>query len=129
MRAAAALARGLRRRCPHCGEGRLFQGWSFFERCAVCGLVFACNPGDIWAFTIVSDRVPIGAMIVVLYFGVIRSRPWIGAGLLAVLLALMIWTSPNRWGLSIALHYLSRVYFPDPADPIPPPYVGIDERR
>ena len=23
-----ALRRGLRKRCPHCGEGRLFSGWS-----------------------------------------------------------------------------------------------------
>jgi hypothetical protein len=37
------------------------------------------------------------------------------------LAALVIWTAPNRWGAGIALHYLSRVYWPDPADPIPPP--------
>jgi hypothetical protein len=29
------------------------------------------------------------------------------------------WTSPNRWGVGIALHYLSRVFWPDPADPVP----------
>ena len=36
------------------------------------------------------------------------------------LAALAIWTSRNRWGAGIALLYLSRVYGPDPADPIPP---------
>jgi len=30
-----------------------------------------------------------------------------------------VWTSPNRWGAGIALHYLSRVFWPDPSDPIP----------
>ena len=40
--------------------------------------------------------------------------------MLVVLAALAIWTTQNRWGVSIALHYLSRVYWPDPADPIPP---------
>ena len=55
-----ALRRGLRKRCPHCGEGRLFSGWSHLERCSICGLVFARNPGDTWAFTIIGDRLPIG---------------------------------------------------------------------
>jgi len=123
-----ALGRGVRKRCPHCGEGPLFSGWSFFERCSVCGLVFARNPGDTWAFTIVGDRLPIGAMIVVIYFGVVRSHPALGLTVMAVLAALLVWTTPNRWGVSIALHYLSRVFWPDPADPVPPP-VGNDPRR
>ena len=118
---ATALGRGLRKRCPHCGQGRLFSGWSFFERCAVCGLVFARNPGDTWAFTIIGDRVPIAAMIVVIYFGVVRSYPVLGIALLVAVAALAILTTPNRWGAGIALHYLSRVYWPDPADPVPPP--------
>ena len=116
-----ALGRGLRKRCPHCGEGRLFSRWAFIERCSVCGLIFSRNAGDTWAFTILGDRVPVAAMIVVIYFGVIRSHPVLGVTMLVALGALVIWTAPNRWGVSIALHYLSRVYWPDPADPIPPP--------
>ena len=116
-----ALRRGLRNRCPHCGEGRLFAGWSHLERCSSCGLVFVRNPGDTWAFTIVGDRLPLGAMVVVIYFGVVRSHPVPGLALLAVLGALLVWTSPNRWGAAIALHYLTRVFWPDPADPVPPP--------
>ena len=116
-----ALRRGLRKRCPHCGEGPLFSGWSFCDRCSVCGLVFARNPGDTWAFTIIGDRLPVGAMIALIYFGVVRSHPRLGVGMLAGLLALAVWTTHNRWGASIALHYLSRVFWPDPADPIPPP--------
>jgi uncharacterized protein (DUF983 family) len=122
-----ALWRGLRKRCPHCGEGRLFSGWSFFERCSICGLVFARNPGDTWGFTIMGDRLPIGAMIALIYFGVVRSHPALGVTMLIAFAALAIWTTPNRWGAGIALHYLSRVYWPDPADPIPPPHpVGPD---
>lgn len=98
----------------------MFSGWSFIDRCAVCGLVFARNPGDTWAFTILGDRLPIGVMIVLIYFGVVRSNPAIGIIVLLALGALVIWTAPNRWGVAIALHYLSRVYWPDPADPIPP---------
>jgi hypothetical protein len=33
--------------------------------------------------------------------------------------ALLVWTAPNRWGAGIALHYLSRVFWPDPGDPVP----------
>jgi uncharacterized protein (DUF983 family) len=117
---ATALGRGLRKRCPHCGEGRLFSGWSFLESCSVCGLVFARNPGDTWAFNIIGDRLPIAAMIVLIYFGVVRSHPVLGLTMLLAFLALAIWTAPNRWGAAIALHYLSRVYWPDPADPVPP---------
>jgi uncharacterized protein (DUF983 family) len=117
-----ALGRGLRKRCPHCGEGPLFSGWSFYESCSVCRLVFARNPGDTWAFTIIGDRLPLAAMIALIYFGVVRSHPVPGVAMLVVLVALAIWTTPNRWGAGIALHYLSRVYWPEPADPIPPPF-------
>jgi uncharacterized protein (DUF983 family) len=116
-----ALRRGLRRRCPHCGEGRLFSGWSQLERCSVCGLVYAPNPGDTWAFIIFGDRLPIGAIIAVIYFGVVRSHRGLGLTMLAVLAAVGLWTTPNRWGAGIALHYLSRIYWPDPADSLPPP--------
>jgi hypothetical protein len=91
----------------------------------VCGLVFVQNPGDTWAFTIMGDRLPIGASIVLIYFGVVRSHPVAGAILLVVLMALLIRTAPNRWGVGIALHYLSRVYWPDPRDPIPPLPPGL----
>jgi uncharacterized protein (DUF983 family) len=115
-----ALRRGLRKRCPHCGGGPLFSGWSQLERCSACGLVFVRSPGDTWAFLIIGDRLPLAAMIVLLYFGVIRTHPVPGFIMLGVLAALVIWTAPNRWGVGIALDYLSRVYWPDPADSLPP---------
>ena len=117
-----ALRRGVRKRCPHCGEGRLFSGWSrHLHRCSVCGLVFERNPGDTWAFTVIGDRLPISAIMILIYFGVVRSYPVLGLTMLVVLTGLVVWTAPNRWGVGIALHYLSRVYWPDPGDPIPPP--------
>ena len=119
-----ALRRGLRKRCPHCGEGRLFSGWSQLERCAVCGLVFAPNPGDTWVFTIVGDRLPIGAMIVLIYFGVGRLDRAMGVAILIALAALGVVTTPNRLGAGIALHYLSRVFWPDSGDALPPPHSG-----
>jgi len=117
-----ALGRGLRKRCPHCGEGRLFSGWSFLEQCSVCSLVFVRNPGDTWGFTIFLNRLPVGVVIVLIYFGVLRAHPVLGYVTMAAVVLLAIWTTPNRQGVGIALHYLSRVYWPDPADPVPPPH-------
>ena len=124
-----ALQRGLRKRCPHCGQGRLFSKWSQLERCAVCGLVYEPNPGDTWAFIIIGDRLPVGAMIALIYFQLLRSHRVLGLTALAVLAVAGLWTFPNRWGASIALHYLSRVYWPDSADPIPPPLTAGRRRE
>ena len=102
-----ALWRGLRKRCPHCGEGRLYSGWSQLESCSTCGLVYVRNPGDTWAFTIIGDRLPIAVIIVSIYFGVMRSHRQLGLALGVVSVALLVWTARNRWGAGIALHYLS----------------------
>jgi uncharacterized protein (DUF983 family) len=115
-----ALARGVRKRCPHCGRGELFAGWRHLERCTQCGLLYERNPGDTWAFTVIGDRLPIAAAIALLYFGVVRFHRTLGLVLMAALGVGLVLTAPNRWGIGIALHYLSRVYWPDPDDPIPP---------
>ena len=116
-----ALRRGVSRRCPHCGQGPLFSGWAHhLERCPVCGLVYERNPGDTWAFTIIGDRIPIAAVIVLIYFGIVRAHPVPGLATLVALGVLLVWTAPNRWGAGSALHDLSRVYWPEPADPVPP---------
>jgi len=114
-----AIGRGLRKRCPHCGVGALFSGWTHLPSCSSCGLVYERNSGDTWAFTIIGDRLPIAAIIVSVYLGLVRSYFMLGLIVIAVLGVIIVWTAPNRWGAGIALHYLSRVYWPDPADPIP----------
>jgi uncharacterized protein (DUF983 family) len=115
-----ALRRGISKRCPHCGEGRLFRGWAHhLEACSVCGLVYERNSGDTWAFTVIGDRLPVAAIIVLLFFGFGRVHHAIGYAAIVALGALLVWTAPNRWGVGIALHYLSRRFWPDPEDPIP----------
>ena len=115
-----ALERGLRRRCPHCGIGPLFAGWAEpLDRCSHCGLVFEPNQGDTWFFTIIGDRLPVAFVIVVVYFNIGALSRALGIVSFAVALVALIWTTPNRWGAGIALHYLSRVFWPDASDPIP----------
>jgi uncharacterized protein (DUF983 family) len=122
-----ALWRGVRRRCPHCGQGPLFRGWGdTLEACPVCRLRYERNPGDTWAFTIVGDRVPVAAALILVYFGLFRRSVLVGTIALAALAVTIVTTAPNRWGVGIALHYVSRMYFPDPADPMPPLPDGAD---
>ena len=119
--ARTALRRGISKRCPHCGKGPLFSGWAHHaDRCPVCGLVYERNPGDTWAFTVIGDRLPIAAIIVLVYFGIVRSRPAAGVVTLVLLGIVLVITAPNRWGAGIPLHYLSRLIWPDPDDPVPP---------
>jgi uncharacterized protein (DUF983 family) len=116
----STLKNGLRGKCPHCGQAGLFEGWvSVRHACPVCGLVFERNPGDTWAFWIVGDRFPIAAAIVVLYFG-FRPHTWLQAIVFGGALAMaLIGTIPHRQGFVIALDYLSRRWWPDPADVLP----------
>jgi uncharacterized protein (DUF983 family) len=115
-----ALERGLRKRCPHCGRGRLFsRAWTHVDACPYCGLVYEKNPGDTWAFTVIGDRIPIGLIIAIIYFGLGAAHRTMALAIIAVIAVLVVWTAPNRWGAGIALHYLSRVVWRDPQDPVP----------
>jgi uncharacterized protein (DUF983 family) len=116
----AAVRRGWQKRCPHCGRGPLYNGWiDLFDRCSVCGLVYERNRGDAWMFVNVADRLFIAALLAVVFFGTHRTHPRLTVLVFLVVGAVLVWTTPNRWGVCTALHYLVRVYAPDPDDPIP----------
>ena len=56
-------------RCPHCGIGKIYTGWATeVKTCPRCGLVYEPTEGDTWAFTIIGDRIPVAAGIIVVYF-------------------------------------------------------------
>jgi len=102
-----ALRRGLSRRCPRCGEGRLFRGWiSANERCTNCDLVYQPNRGDTWMFIVITDRIPLGFAIAALYFGITPHGPIGGTFLLLALAVPLIATMPHRQGLAMALDYV-----------------------
>jgi uncharacterized protein (DUF983 family) len=112
-----ALWRGIRQRCPQCGEGALFQRWIVtFERCSSCGLLYQRNYGDIWMFTNIMDRVPIAFGIAALFFGFRAHNLLTGIAFLAMMAVPMIATVPHRQGLALALDYLWRRYLKDPSD-------------
>jgi uncharacterized protein (DUF983 family) len=89
--------------------------------CRVCGLRYLQNQGDTWLYWIVMDRIPIAiGLILIVFFGV-HTLSW-QAGLLffGILAIPLVATMPQRQGFAVALNYLSRVYFRDPSDEIPP---------
>lgn len=116
----STLKNGLRRKCPHCGQGSLLKGWvTVRHECPVCGLVYERGAGDTWAFWIIGDRIPIGAAIAVLYLG-FRPQTWLQTVVFGgALAAALIGTIPHRRGFVIGLDYLSRRWWPDPADVLP----------
>ncbi len=110
------LARGWRRRCPQCGEGRLFNRWaSLRENCSSCGLKYLENEGDIFGTIVLLDRVFFLIPMVVVFFLVPMETTWrwIVGG---VLLFTLIYTFPHRMGLGLALDYLLRKRTGDLAD-------------
>lgn len=115
----AVLLRGLRRRCPRCGQGALFRGGiTIRERCSECNLLYQRNYGDTWMFMLITDRIPLLFGIAALYFGLVATS-WAGAAILFVAIAMpMLATIRERQGLALALDYLSRLYFRDPSDEI-----------
>ena len=104
-----ALKRGLRRRCPQCGQGPLFVwGIRMHERCSSCNLLYQRDRGDTWMFMIITDRIPILLGIAGVYFGV-QPQTWAGiAGLFAALAIPVVVTLPHRQGMAVAIDYLTR---------------------
>ncbi|HEY2739824.1 MAG TPA: DUF983 domain-containing protein [Thermoanaerobaculia bacterium] len=102
-----ALRRGLRLRCPRCGEGRLFEGWNRLnESCPVCGLVYERENGDTWFFMYMTTAGLTGMLVVTMFL--LRPRVvWLGQLAIGVAaLVLIVSSLPFRKGIAVALNYL-----------------------
>jgi uncharacterized protein (DUF983 family) len=102
-----ALRRGLARRCPRCGQGKLFHGWNKLnERCPACGLVYERQTGDTWFFMYMTTAGLTGVLVVTMFL----LRPpvvWIGQLLVALAaLVVIVLSLPFRKGIAVALNYL-----------------------
>ena len=103
-----AVTRGLRGRCPRCGEGELFQGWNHLrETCSVCGLRYEPRTGDTWFFMYMTTAGMTGVLVVIMFL--IRPKVlWIGQAVVMVAaLVLMGLSLPLRKGVAVALDYLA----------------------
>src|SRR5262249_18638993 len=103
---AAILLRGLMKRCPRCGRGRMFGRWYALDRqCADCGLPFEAVEGDTWAFMYFTTAFITG-LIVAAMFLIRPAHLWLGRGaVLGAALAAIFGTLPNRKGMAVALDY------------------------
>jgi uncharacterized protein (DUF983 family) len=103
-----AISRGLRGRCPRCGEGHLFQGFlDLREKCERCGLDYSfADAGDgpaVFVILIGGFIVVFAAMVVEFLY---RPPYWVHAALWLPLI-LLFTLGPLRpiKGLLIALQY------------------------
>jgi len=106
------FVRGLRKRCPRCGERRIFE--TFFRlkpRCPVCVLRFEREEGGFLGAIAINYAVAVGFWLVVLIVGIALTVPVVPvAPLLAmsigVLGAVPVWFYPRSKTLWAAIEFL-----------------------
>jgi uncharacterized protein (DUF983 family) len=112
------LWRGWRRRCPHCGQGPIYQGWvKLRPHCSHCGLKYLADEGDLWAFLVIIDRAAfLFPLVVLIYFRLNNPATfWFYFSSAAIFFAL-IYTLPHRNGMGLGLDYLVRRHWGDLAE-------------
>jgi uncharacterized protein (DUF983 family) len=116
------LWRGLRRRCPQCGQGAIYKGWTrLHDNCPVCGLKFLADQGDLWAYLLVIDRALfIFPFVVLIYFRLNNPNSvWFYVFSIATAVV-FIATLPHRNGMGLGADYLIRRKWGDLAKPETP---------
>lgn len=67
------IRRGLRRRCPNCGAGGIFDGWfKLKERCPTCAYPFEREEGY-WVSAIIVNTAVIEGLFLVVFIAVILA--------------------------------------------------------
>src|SRR5919198_5494894 len=106
------LVRGLRKRCPRCGERRVFSGWFHpVTRCPRCDLTFAAEEGGFLGAMTVNYGVAIGAWLLVLVVVLSLTLPEVPVapllgGSIAVLVLVPLWFYPRSKMLWAAVEHL-----------------------
>jgi uncharacterized protein (DUF983 family) len=111
------LLRGLRKRCPRCGQGPLYRGWhQLLERCPACGLEYQPFLGNTWFFMYVTTAGLTGLLVLVMLL--VRPPTLLSGQLMLFPAALLLigGTLPYRKAVAIAIEYLI-----DRATQEPPP--------
>jgi uncharacterized protein (DUF983 family) len=99
--------RGLRKRCPRCGDGRIFEKWHVVApRCEVCNLELQAREGDCWGFMYVSTAVLTGFFFIFMLLYQPASLLLGRLGLFIAGLFLIGITLPYRKSLALALDFL-----------------------
>ncbi len=117
------LARGLARRCPVCGQGKLFRRWfTMAERCPQCGLRFERIEGHWLGALGLNTIVSFATLFVVVVAGLVlsapdfRMAPLLGTAVATALLVPLVFF-PSSKTLWTAVDLLMRPLDPDEANP------------
>ena len=102
-----AIGRGLLRRCPRCGRGKLFEGWyRLLASCDHWGFLFSDSTQDHIGLIYLTTAVQTAGFAFLILM-VRPASPWLARGALALIaLAIMLANLPNRKGFAIAVDYL-----------------------
>ena len=118
------LKRGLHRRCPVCGQGKIFRRWVVMrERCPRCSLCFQREPGEwlgSWFLNICLAQI-LAVVVILIGVAVSYPRPSIVpiavAGIL-VTVGFPIWFFPYSRTLWVAIDLAMRpLEFAEGVDP------------
>lgn len=104
----SAVKRGLRRKCPRCGEGALFSGYlKVRAECPCCGLDLTPQRADDGpAYVVILVVCHIVGFLLPLLFGVMRDDPLLLALVLSVVaVGLSLVMLPSVKGMFIALQW------------------------
>jgi uncharacterized protein (DUF983 family) len=70
------LLRGIVRRCPNCGSGRVFRRWfTMCERCPRCGLRFEREEGFFLGAYVINFGLVLFLLAVWIFVGVVTTQP------------------------------------------------------
>lgn len=102
--------RGLKKKCPNCGEGPVFVRWlEVRDTCPKCGVKYLEDQGDLMGMMILLDRVIFLVPLVTIFcFLFPHSSPWVYIPVTLVALFLLIITLPNRNAANLALDFYIR---------------------
>ncbi len=104
------IFRGLRKKCPNCGNSSLFLRWiHLYDNCQECGIRFLKSQGDIWAFFLIFDRILLLPIIAGIYFSFMPVDKISLVTFFLVIISLFLYTTPHRYGLCVALDYYTRL--------------------
>ncbi|MEQ1907056.1 MAG: DUF983 domain-containing protein [Pirellulaceae bacterium] len=104
------IKRGITRRCPRCGKGKVFKRWvTLHDNCSECGLQYLRDQGDLWGYLLFVDRAMfIFPLVVMFYFGWWNPGSFWYWGVIGLLIAGMVYTIPHRNAISVGLDYMVR---------------------
>ena len=96
-----ALARGLTRQCPRCGQGRLFDGWyAVRTRCSNCDLDLVSMYEHTWAFMYLSTAFLTGSIVVAMFLLRPSAEGWGRFLYFVIAVILIVGSLPNRKGFA-----------------------------